>query len=315
MFDACGMPQRAESSLFSTSDREKAFRSLVHTFAHPASPAPARASPFNNPITTLPVRPPLAIKDTNHEVRKPPHNPAPTIDDSREQLLSAQKKELFTLKRPSPAVIQDRGTILARSCTTLGQLLRDEQYQHLIMRQVREPKVVPSPSLAFHRIGNTGHWVTVTPIKTIEKLPLDQQKTIACIREKGKIDVLATAISGWRRTKTCNGRLLDSASWTQAVHDFCGLLEHELPSNGAFDHKKEGQFFACHAEKKLMLFFVCYCLIDNHTGLLNEKKLKEIRQRDPPLEAVLTIDNPPCEDCLLFRVSSTSFTNFLFPSV
>jgi hypothetical protein len=122
---------------------------------------------------------------------------------------------------------------------------------------------------------------------------------------------MVSAQSGWESTTTCDGTLLDNAAWTTAVKEFCSIIGHELPGY-SYDTDFHGQYFACHVEKKLALYFVLHFLSDEITGTLSERKLRELRRRETPLEAMLTITKPSCPDCDNFLDELQDLTGIIF---
>lgn len=100
-------------------------------------------------------------------------------------------------------------------------------------------------------------------------------------------------MSGWSHgstTVTVSGR-----QWTNEVTKISRIVGHQLEDGGDRDQGTAGQYFACHAEKQLVAYF-----ISKHV-LLGSEKPELLQLAKPPVllsEAVILVSRPPCNDCL-----------------
>ena len=203
---------------------------------------------------------------------------------------------------------QDRGA--TKLCKDLVEFLtrEDPETSAPIHRAERASSVSISPDSYIARLGDK-----LMLLKTVETVTVGRAnnlKTIAFIQQQeGKI--MMTSISGMMTRIHEQENLLDNSSFTEAVLELCRVTGHDLPRN-ARDYGIIGQFKACHVEKKLMLWFVGHHITDQSTGLLDKKLLIELREREDPLTAVLTMDKDACEDCWQFRDELEMLTGIIF---
>lgn len=243
----------------------------------------------------------------------PPRPQLPHRSFDIEERLNAQKAQLLSLKRPPP-VTRSRAENLLGGCRHLGELLSGESRQARGSRGVAARRIYDSPTTVsedyrLYRNGRSVEWVR--KVQTIQMVVNNDQKTFGTIKEVGADEPLMSSLSGWAKTAEDDDKLLDNTLWTAEVTRFCELLKHRMPNNMR-DLGEEGRYTACHVEKRLMLFFVLHHLSDNETGNLDAKKLREFQDRDVPLQAVLTMDKAPCNDCLIFRGRLERLTGIIF---
>lgn len=135
-----------------------------------------------------------------------------------------------------------------------------------------------------------------------------QFKTVGAIGLEGG-PILMVSSSGMKTNAPPQANLLDDTTWTRAVHNVCQMIDYNLPKN-AYDHGLEGQFKACHVEKKLILWFVFHTLF-NDGALGWEDKLEELRQRTEPLRVLLRMDKRACQNCMDFRLEIQALTGMI----
>lgn len=212
----------------------------------------------------------------------------------------------------SRRLVLDRYDLLSRSVTRLGATLVAQNLQNPFLQPPRleaELVVTRSANIRLNRNGKDLEWVKV--LQVFKGVPAEKKKTFGFIREKGQDIPLISASSGWLPTMNSTRELLDNALWTQAVREFSDMMGHKLSKRG-YDGQHEGQYLACHVEKKLMLFFVCHYVCDSTTGIIDERRVESIRHRQTPLEAVITMDKCPCSDCLEFKRKVEDLTGIRF---
>ncbi|ERS98512.1 hypothetical protein HMPREF1624_05296 [Sporothrix schenckii ATCC 58251] len=135
------------------------------------------------------------------------------------------------------------------------------------------------------------------------------QATPACLIPTGSNKPLKFCTSGWRKTAEPCSTSLDGARWTQLVRDFARAAEFQLtlsvrdsPNSSERIPENDGRYDACHAEKKLGLFFLAHQMRFTMTGLgealsgkLLEAKLPLYRR-----SARIYLGHKPCKSCSAF---------------
>lgn len=227
---------------------------------------------------------------------------------NNEGRLNSQREDLNTLERP--ARVPSKSNVFEAACQNLGQFLtrNGPRSSAAPTRGEFGSESSPSSKLRLLRLGSSVEFLSV--VQSITPGKSHDKKTFGTIREKDAPTLLMSSMSGWTSPGQ-NSELLDSESWTTAVHQICDLIGHVLPQHG-YDSAISGNYQACHVEKRLILYFICHYLADGKTGLLDAKKFKDLQQRRSPLEAVLTLDKKPCKDCIEFRDKMEQLTGIVF---
>ena len=158
-------------------------------------------------------------------------------------------------------------------------------------------------------------------------------KTVACLA-RGTALPWSFAVSGYS-SSTPDGAL-HRPTWNNRVFDLARLIGHNLPADYRDGNERVGSFYACHAEKQLLAYFVW-----NHATALcsdNERYLDTLRQSEAgslsKLHAEIYVCQPGrdtanvCDDCYTFcqrtvlrfgfratlkRVSQGNHTSIEFP--
>jgi hypothetical protein len=222
----------------------------------------------------------------------------------------AQRSQFMTLQKPAQ-MITGRGGSLGTICRKLANILCQES--RTSPRIGAQPDYHASAPLS-NNIMQVRHKQTVAFVRVDKVIRVGQNcdlKTVAAVFEKGSDLPLMYSVSGWASTPRASDKVLNNSRWSKAVWQFCELLGHKLKYNN-FDKAYLGQEKSCHAEKQLMLWFVLHYLSDEVTGVLDEKKLRDIRLRPTPLEGLLTLDKRPCADCESFRKKLEDLTGIYF---
>lgn len=93
------------------------------------------------------------------------------------------------------------------------------------------------------------------------------RKTIARLSREGSFPPV-DAMSGWghhsEQDVTISGK-----DWTSRVFEICDIIGHSLSPELELDQGRPGRYLACHAEKKLVAYFVAH-IIAHHAFLENE---------------------------------------------
>jgi hypothetical protein len=154
----------------------------------------------------------------------------------------------------------------------------------------------PTHDQAFHAYSfkktDRGTIELIAPIAEFH-VP-NEWKTVASLQRPSNYPSIA-AMSGWSHGETkvtVSGR-----EWTDEVMRISMTVSHQLRIEERRDQGIEGQFFASHAEKQLIAYF-----ISKH--VLIEPEGEELLQRaKPPVllkQATILVSRPPCGDCLRF---------------
>lgn len=122
----------------------------------------------------------------------------------------------------------------------------------------------------------------------------NERKTIATLQRQSKYPLIA-AMSGWSHSMT--NVTVSGRDWTDEVMNISRVVKHQLHIDGQRDQGKPGQFFASHAEKQLLAYFVSkHVLIESEEQVL-------LREAKPPVllkGATILASRIPCTDCLQY---------------
>ena len=175
------------------------------------------------------------------------------------------------------------------------------QARRVIFELLKESKDYSSRGVPTHDKVFQAHSFKKTDRGTIELIaPVaefhvpNEWKTVASLQRPSNYPSIA-AMSGWSHGETkvtVSGR-----EWTDEVMRISTTVGHQLQIEKHRDQGIEGQFFASHAEKQPIAYF-----ISKH--VLIESEGEELLQRaKPPVlleEATILVSRPPCDDCFKF---------------
>ncbi|PWI64739.1 hypothetical protein PCL_08604 [Purpureocillium lilacinum] len=141
----------------------------------------------------------------------------------------------------------------------------------------------------------------------------DKSKTVARL-DRGPLFSVVSAASGWR-TDFAIEHVLDNLLWRDRVLELCQLIGYALPEHDLDQRGWPGSYFASHAEKKLVAFYISQHVI-LPSALLEAVAISqrsEWMQRDitlqhleflgpetPTVPAKIQVSRPVCPDCKLF---------------
>ncbi|GAO16253.1 uncharacterized protein UV8b_08232 [Ustilaginoidea virens] len=155
---------------------------------------------------------------------------------------------------------------------------------------------------------------------------LKADKTVAQL-DRGRLFPVESAVSGCKldgygqRPDFSEAHILDSLLWRDRVLELCRLIEHDLPEDNKDAPARPGSYYASHAEKQLVAYYIDQHVIlpsdlfskDLAVGELMEEwtpwanrhcqrqELKKVCPRIPTIQAVIQVNNTMCKDCEVFK--------------
>ncbi|KAL8918576.1 MAG: hypothetical protein Q9172_005366 [Xanthocarpia lactea] len=175
------------------------------------------------------------------------------------------------------------------------------QARRVIFELLKDPKdhrsrVVLEQDQVFHSHSfKKTNRQSIELVAPITEFPVPTEwKTIASLQRPSKYPSIA-AMSGWRHGET--NVTISGKDWTNEVKRISRIIGHQLPIDQHRDQGVEGHFFASHAEKQLIAYF-----ISKHV-LLEYGEQELLQQAKPPVllkQATILVSRPPCHDCSKF---------------
>lgn len=172
------------------------------------------------------------------------------------------------------------------------------QARRVIFELLKEPedylsRVVPKQDQMFqtHLFKKTNRQ-SIELIAPIVEFPIPTEwKSIASLQRPSKYPSIA-AMSGWSHGET--KVTISGREWTDDVMRISQIVGHELPIDQQRDQGSKGRFFASHAEKQLIAYF-----INKHVLVECEEQELLQRAKRPILlkQATILVSRPPCGDC------------------
>ncbi|MCJ1387129.1 hypothetical protein MMC17_010258 [Xylographa soralifera] len=167
--------------------------------------------------------------------------------------------------------------------------------------KVSRIKTDNAESARLYRSGVAGIWSRYTLLTSTVEIPVENfHKTVAFLN-RGRSFPVVFAKSGWS-TAMEGLDYLNNSDWTQEVFEVCATIGYDLPPH-MDDGTKPGRFYACHAEKQLMAFFLhkhCFSPRD-----VNEDEelanLAEVHSDRRLRNVTIMVSTTMCEDCKAFR--------------
>ncbi|CAK7231894.1 hypothetical protein SBRCBS47491_008084 [Sporothrix bragantina] len=150
------------------------------------------------------------------------------------------------------------------------------------------------------------------------------QATPACIIAAGQTRPLKTCTSGWRKIAETNAQMLDGERWTGLVRSFAETvgfhLHHSIrdtPKVSVRVPENDGRYVACHAEKKLGLYFLAKQMKFANIGL-DEALKGKLMEASLPLsrrQARIYLGHKPCKSCSDFLRCIRQHTGIIIKTV
>jgi len=105
------------------------------------------------------------------------------------------------------------------------------------------------------------------------------------------------AMSGWKHGGSAEDEVvINGRNWTPAVIKLAALLQYRLPADNKKDHGLSGQYYASHAEKQLIAYFV-------NTHVVSTADPLHLSGAIPPVmisQAQIIVNKEKCWDCEAF---------------
>ncbi|KAL6786863.1 hypothetical protein J3E68DRAFT_440947 [Trichoderma sp. SZMC 28012] len=116
--------------------------------------------------------------------------------------------------------------------------------------------------------GKSKSEMVITLHGPIQRYPVPQIKKTAAVLDRGDQFARISATSGWG-VNSLPPNVRDMPSWTEQVFYIASTIGHrfEEPQYLSWDQGKPGQYYACHAEKKLIAYF-----LDKHIFLPKDRE-------------------------------------------
>ncbi|KAL4899114.1 hypothetical protein BDW74DRAFT_171787 [Aspergillus multicolor] len=119
----------------------------------------------------------------------------------------------------------------------------------------------------------------------IQEYPITKcSATVARLERGGRFPSIGS-MSGWAHS-SMQGLRVDSRHWRNDVFYISELVVHRLPPHPC-DHGRDGQFYACHAEKQLIAYFIDRHVFLPRDGIPDPKLEREIEQVEDELQSSL----------------------------
>lgn len=174
------------------------------------------------------------------------------------------------------------------------------QARRVIFELLKAPKEFPCREIPTCDRACESHSFKYTDRETVELVaPIaefhvrNEWKTVASLQRPGDFPSIA-AISGRSHEET--SVIVSGREWTAEVMKISSTVGHQLLKRKQRDQGKEGQYFAAHAEKQLIAYFISkHVLIETEDDEL-------LQQAKPPVlkQVTILVSRPPCGDCLQF---------------
>ncbi|KAL1891962.1 hypothetical protein Sste5346_007306 [Sporothrix stenoceras] len=149
------------------------------------------------------------------------------------------------------------------------------------------------------------------------------QATPACLIANGTSTPMKVCTSGWRKTPA-DGLNLDGEKWTKLVRDFCAVSNFTLrisvrdtPKSSERVPENEYRYDACHAEKKLGLYFFGKQMQFANMRIRDalDGQLLNAGLSDRRLGARIYLGHRPCKSCLDFLEHIRSMSGIYIKAV
>jgi hypothetical protein len=175
------------------------------------------------------------------------------------------------------------------------------QARKVIFESLKDPEEIPCREISACNQAFDSYSFKHTDRGTVElTAPIaefhvrNEWKTIASLQRPWALPSVA-AMSGWSHGET--RVTVSGKEWTTEVLRISSTVDHRLQKEEQRDQGKEGQYFATHAEKQLIAYFI------NKHVLIKAEDDELLQQAKPPVllkQATILVSRPPCGDCLQF---------------
>jgi len=170
-------------------------------------------------------------------------------------------------------------------------------------------ETIESYSKYFVFRDGTKKFILLAPVDVFTCAKSIERKTFGFIRPKGEFWPLKFAISGLDSTSQ-NPRVLDNVTWSRlSFHYGERHGYHSQASGWEQSHNRgdpQGVDFAAHAERQLIIFYMCHLLKQTKLFSGVETSYEQLllntwRLRDFFLQIEIVLSREPCLNCVQFR--------------
>jgi hypothetical protein len=140
---------------------------------------------------------------------------------------------------------------------------------------------------------------------------INERTTVARLY-RGKMFPVVSAASSWN-TEIAVGKIIHNRKWLEMVLELCKMIEYHLPPCKSWgrDPPPDGSWYACHAEKKLVAYYIHEHMVlpstlcENISGdwAQQDFELRNLAAQapsPPAVPAVIRVSKAPCKDCVSF---------------
>jgi hypothetical protein len=188
----------------------------------------------------------------------------------------------------------------SQACISLGSMKYSSRYSPQItldeLRLLQSERT--STEIKILARSATVNGVQVEKIcLAVIKAKAPERRTVAILHEGG-LSKPIIAVSGWERDSMSGlDYLIKGEKWTEEVRKLCKDIGHDLESHN-WDMNQEGRYYACHAEKQVMTYFLKKHSVRRQDTV---ERLQTLQPQQHPQEAWIALDSKPCDDCIIFQ--------------
>lgn len=175
-------------------------------------------------------------------------------------------------------------------------------------------------SLGFHIACETNGEGTAFSLveRRLQTVVPSSNRTYACL-VRGYPHPIKSAMSGWSELKIGKTEgCLDRRIWLDRVFRLYDIMRHPTESHPCDGNELPGSFYACHAEKQLIAFFLYQHtrILDDGFNLvncsLNETWRPENEEGPKEIKMDIYVSNEPCLNCKSFADRVAGFCGARF---
>jgi Ankyrin repeats (3 copies) len=176
----------------------------------------------------------------------------------------------------------------------------------VVATEMQDPLPAPRTIESIFRFIKDHTQTGIVLQESVAKWEVAIRKTVGLlVRPEGFARI--STHSGWRHSEWTTGRgdlmVLSGNIWTAKVIELAKEVGYEIPKH-EFDRGKPGLYYACHAEKQLMAFFVSkhvFLPSDRENDFLRGLVAIEPDSRHRLRSAKIYVSTEICKDCRSFQ--------------